>query len=275
MIVALNYANAKYRKHQRLNTKTARLFGKVDKVYSFSPEDIDEHFYEQNKNILSQKRGAGLWLWKPYFILRVLDKINDGDYLLYVDSGAFYIKNIKPLLTILKKSGQDIMLFKIPLLECQWSKKEMLLKMEAYTDRIRFTNQIMSGFILIRKTTQTINFIKKWLELCQQESYNFPKEKDGSEDFMYIAHRDDQSILSVLAKKEGIIPFSDPSDYGKFPIRYLNSEFLFCMKEKQKMYQLEHTYFILTRGYNPLAYTLKFFLRCFLSKFGLNILRYK
>ncbi len=274
-IVALNYADDKYRKHQRLNTKTAYLFGKVDKVYSFSPEDIDPVFYEQNKNILSQKRGAGLWLWKPYFILKVLNEINDGDYLLYVDSGAFYIRNIHSLVNKLEDSKQEILVTETPLLECQWTKKEILVQMDAYTDKIRLTNQIMSGFILIKKSDYSINFINKWLSLCKNETLAMPKIKDETEDFMYIANRDDQSLLSVLAKKEGIVPFSDPSDLGKFQTQYLVPNYLFCIDKKQKPYQLEYTYFILTRSYNPFVYTLKFWIRCFLLKFGLNILPYK
>jgi hypothetical protein len=89
MIAAINYANEKYRKQQRLNSKTARWFGKVDKVYSFSPEDIDSDFREANKDILSHPRGNALWLWKPYFINKVMRELNDGDVICYADSGKF------------------------------------------------------------------------------------------------------------------------------------------------------------------------------------------
>jgi hypothetical protein len=270
MIVAINYANAAYKKQQRLNAKTAYLFGKVDKVYSFSPDDIDKNFYEQNKNILSCKRGAGLWLWKPYFILKVLDEIQKGDYLLYVDSGAFYIRKVHSLVKKLEDSKQEILITETPLLECQWTKKEILTQMDAYTDKVRLTNQIMSGFILIKKSDYSVNFIRKWFDLCKNETLAMPKIKNEYEDFMYIANRDDQSLLSVLAKKEGIVPFSDPSDYGKFPNQYLSKGRLFLINRKEKDYRIEKPFFLLSRKANPVLYIVVYFIKSILGSIGLR-----
>ena len=270
MIVALNFANAEYKKHQKLNTKTAFLFGKVDKVYSFSPEDIDKDFYEQNKNILSQKRGAGLWLWKPYFILKVLNEINERDVLIYMDSGAFYVRNVYSLITKLKASKQDIMLFEQPLIECQWTRKSVFETLNMNNEKTRFSNQTL-GTIIIIKTPNSCDFIKKWLELCQKEELIFPKEKDDKEDFMYIAHREDQSILSVLGKKEGIIPFSDPTDYGRFFNQYLAYDRLFCVNKKEEKHIIEKPCFLLPRKANPIKYYITYLLKSFLNElFGLR-----
>ncbi|GHT01447.1 hypothetical protein FACS189421_14090 [Bacteroidia bacterium] len=98
------YANNAYKKQQRINSWTAKHIGKVDKVYSFSPEDIDADFYNRNKNILSQSRGNGLWLWKPYFIDKVMKELNDGDIICYADSGIAYLKNIAGMIDKLKAS---------------------------------------------------------------------------------------------------------------------------------------------------------------------------
>jgi hypothetical protein len=274
MLVALNYANKAYKKHQKLNTKTAYLFGKVDKVYSFSPEDIDIDFYEKNKNILSEKRGNGLWLWKPYFILKVLNEINDGDYLVYLDSGAFYIRNVHSLIQRLKSTNQDMMLFETPLIESQWTKKGVFIAMNTYTEGIRFSNQMMATVIIMIKSEYSLNFVNKWLRLCQQENLIFPKDKGSCDDFMYIAHREDQSILSVLAKKEGIVPFSDPTDYGKFPTKYIRIKRFFQINTQQDSHKIKKTYFLSIRESNALYCLIMYFIRYFLSKFRLYILKY-
>jgi hypothetical protein len=271
MIAAINYANDAYKKHQRINSWTAKHIGKVDKVYSFSPEDIDTEFYEQNKAILSQERGNGLWLWKPYFILNVMNELSYCDWLVYLDSGALYIRDVHPLIQKLKDSNQDIMLFEIPLIESQWTKKEVFLSMNAYTEEIRFTNQTMGTIIIIIISEKSIKFIKQWLELCQDETLIMPKEKDETENEWYIAHREDQSVLSVWAKKEKIIPFTDPTDYGKFPIQYLFCDYLFRLPERQKKYQVEKTYFLLSRKVNPILYLLKFCMKSVLKKFNLIV----
>ena len=82
-IVAISYANYIYFKQLKVNKFSAIKVGKVDKYYSYKPEDIDINFKKKNKDILSRERGNGYWIWKPYFILKTLkNKLNIGDYLI-------------------------------------------------------------------------------------------------------------------------------------------------------------------------------------------------
>ena len=46
MIIAINYADEKFVKQQKLNTYTAYEKGKVDIVFEYSPEDIEDCFYK-------------------------------------------------------------------------------------------------------------------------------------------------------------------------------------------------------------------------------------
>jgi hypothetical protein len=79
----VNFADDKFKKSQKKLNESALKFG-VDKVFSFSPDDIVKtDFYEKNRIILEKKRGFGYWLWKPYIIIDTLSKLNDGDILIY------------------------------------------------------------------------------------------------------------------------------------------------------------------------------------------------
>ena len=45
--------------------------------------------------MLSQERGGGVWLWKYYFINKLINEISENDLLVYCDAGAslnFYAK---------------------------------------------------------------------------------------------------------------------------------------------------------------------------------------
>jgi hypothetical protein len=121
MKILINYADEKYKKAQKLNTWTGLHIAKFDKVYSYGPDNIDEDFYNKNKTILSQKRGNGLWLWKPYFIYKTLLECRDGDIIFYCDSGSFFIRKIQYLLNSLGKD-QRIWVSDIPLLESCFTK---------------------------------------------------------------------------------------------------------------------------------------------------------
>lgn len=93
----INYANGRYLKAQEYCSQSAKAAG-FDEVVSFSIKDIDREFLEKNIRILSQPRGAGYWLWKPYFIKKTLDRMNEGDLLAYSDSGSYYEQSVEPLI---------------------------------------------------------------------------------------------------------------------------------------------------------------------------------
>lgn len=270
MIIAINYSNELYKKQQMKNSLSAQKKGKVDKIISYTQDDIENEFYLINNDIFQHPRGAGLWLWKPYIINKTLTAISVGDYLIYTDSGSIYLRKIDPLIVKLEESNQDIMLFETPLIECQWTKKEVLIQLNAYNDSIRFSPQIMGTFILVKKTNKSISFIKRWLEYCSNKDMLLPKMKDETEDEFYIAHREDQSILSVLAKKEGIIPFKDPSDYGKFPNQFLEYDRFFFVGKKDNIFNIEIPFFLSYRNANFTKYRLAYFIKCILNKLKLK-----
>lgn len=225
MIVAINYADEKFRNAQKYNTKTAYRKGKVDKVIEYSPNDIDDEFIENNKSIFKHKRGSGLWLWKPYFIIKALREINNGDYLFYCDSGSYYINRIELLVKCMEKSNQEIMVFELPLISKQWTKTETFEFMNCNTAEIKNSNQILAGYILIKKTSDTVKFFDQFLlACCNEENISYNKfNKEIKNDIDFIEHREDQSILTILCRKNNIIPFRDVSQYGDRPWEYVSS----------------------------------------------------
>ncbi|MWB94513.1 hypothetical protein GON26_09065 [Flavobacterium sp. GA093] len=124
-IVLVNYADKNYTKSQKINTKSAIKIGCFEEVISFSPNDIDECFYNKNKNILDKKRGNGYWLWKPYFIKKALQNIKEGELLFYCDSGSYFLNSINELLESTEKN-QDIIPFELQQIEKNGQKEIVL-----------------------------------------------------------------------------------------------------------------------------------------------------
>jgi hypothetical protein len=89
----INYANKGFYKSQKMNSISGISAG-FDSVIQYREKDIDDKFAKKNYKILDQIRGAGYWLWKPYFIYETFKKTNDGDIIFYSDSGAKFIKII-------------------------------------------------------------------------------------------------------------------------------------------------------------------------------------
>lgn len=213
MIVAINFADNQFEKQRKYNTKTAYSRGKVDKVIEFSPKDIDNEFRNSHSNIFQYKRGAGLWLWKPYIILKALKSINDGDYLFYCDSGAYYTNKVSYLVKTMEKYQQSIMGFELPMLERQFTKGETFANMH-YEEKNN--NQLLGGYVLLKKCKESINFVEEWLKYSSIEENISPNRFSNisdSDDF--IVHREDQSIFSILYHQHNLIAFREPTQFGQ------------------------------------------------------------
>lgn len=266
MIYLINYANSKYKLQQAYNTKSAYLFGKANVVIEYSPKDIDPKFIDANKSIFKYKRGDGLWLWKPYIIKKTLNRIMEGDYLFYCDSGSILINNIQHLIKAMELSGQSMMLFELPLLERQFTKRETFIMLD-YSDYSK--NQILASYILLKNSEYTRNFIDTWLNYCCDERVISPKifNNDITEFSDYFEHREDQSILSILAHKLKIPTFRDPSHYGNRPWEYSSSKWVY---NPQKYENSPYPKILVSnRGDHPLRFLLIEQFRTLLSKFGI------
>lgn len=215
MIYAINYADKKYRKAQRLNTKTAYIYG-ADKVIEYGEKDIDKSFGEKNRHILEAPRGNGYWLWKPYIVDKTLEKMKDGDYLIYADSGAAYVNKIRYLISNMEEHKTDIMVFQIKSLEKCYTKRDTFILLNCDTKEFSETRQRCGTFFCIKRTENSVSFIREWLRIAQDNRAitDMPNTLGEPNYAGFKDHRHDQSILSILSKKWGIEPFRDASQYG-------------------------------------------------------------
>ena len=205
MKILINYADKNYLRTQKVNSWTGKHIAKFDKIYSFGPQDIDPAYYEAHKQILSIPRGNGLWLWKPYFIDRVLSECQTGDYVFYVDSGAFFLRNINEWI---QSFGEDrIWVSDNPTLENCFTKEHCFAALDCDSEDIRFSNQIQGGFIGLVCCEESLALIKQWLRCCEQPELIMPGgslnlQLESSIGTGFVAHREDQSLLSLLCKKK-------------------------------------------------------------------------
>lgn len=241
MNILVNYADSKYEPARKWNSRTGRWFGKFDRICEFKPEDIEESFRKAHSDIFSYSRGDGLWLWKPYFINRVLNESNDGDNIFYIDSGAFFIRDPRVLLHYV---SDELPIFACdqPLLESCWTKPELFTTLNAC--KFKDCNQFWAGFHVIRVNNYTRNFYKHWLDLCCVHANIAPSglgkfdivNKDYGNQF--VSHREDQSIFSLLCHLYGIQSHRDVSQRGRNPKSFYNPYYAFRVtKHSDDMYK--------------------------------------
>jgi hypothetical protein len=257
----MNYADERFRRKQKANSLTAKIFAGIKNVIEYSPEDIDEEFKKKHQHIFDQKRGGGFYLWKPYLIFKTLEQLNEGDYLFYCDSGAIFLKSIRPIIKEFDRLQQPILGFEIPLIEKQWTKKDTFIIMNANDDQFRETQQICSGYIFIKKCDQSLKFFKEFFDYATDERAltDIHNKLGFPNDSSFVDHRHDQSIFSLLFKKYGFKTLPDPSDFGHFPEAY-------CQKDgyqyADRLQLNQYAGLILSnRTANPLIYAGKYLIK--------------
>ena len=201
----INFAHNKYLKAQEYCSQSAKQVG-FDEVISYSFNDIDSEFINKNEKIFNQNRGFGYWIWKPYFISKTLDKINNGDLLVYSDSGSIYQASIQPLIDSINLDKHGVISFELKgLIEKDYTKKDAFVLMGLDEPEYTDTSQREATYIWLIKNDFTVNLISEYLTFAQNENIitdspnmfreNYPTFKD---------HKHDQSIWSLLCKKYNI-----------------------------------------------------------------------
>lgn len=219
MKVLMSFADEKFKSEQKFLTTTGLKKGKFDKVLEYSLVDVDDEFKNENKEIFSLKRGNGYWLWKPYLIIKALNTIDYGDYLFYCDSACYFVQSIDILINEMELNNCDMMPFSSSMSEIHYTKNELFEELKLDKCEVKYANQIIASFVLIKKTDRVLHFMEEYLELCK-----YPKlltdEQSSKQDDAFIDHRHDQSIFSLLVKKYKLPFFKDPSQNGIFIFEY-------------------------------------------------------
>lgn len=240
MNVFVTYSNERYAKTRDFAGKMAKRYGKFDKVVIYKPEDVDEDFKRTHADILSFKKGAGLWLWKPYVINKALnEECNDGDYLFYADAASFFFRSFDHIVKAWGK--QDVFVSPVPLKEQQFTKADCFKLLDCDTEEVKQSAQIQGSFMGFRKSEKALKFVGEWLRRCCDLKLMHPENialhSDNPQNFQ--GHRFDQSMLSLLSKEWNIIPHEDVTQFGKHLEKYWMSD------------DFEHAKIRSTREYPP------------------------
>ena len=214
MISFLSFGDSRLEPSLERIKSQAGAFGVFGEINVLCEHDLPRDFKEKHKDkLILGSRGYGYWIWKPYLILRHLDKLQNGDVLVYADCGSHVNprghKVFGDYLDMARSCDTGILGFNLPAgryLEYQWTKADLLYHFDAYTNRdVVLSPQIEANTIIIVKNTGSVNFIEKWYGVFE-EDFNLindtPSKRPNYPGF--IEHRHDQSCFSILGKLNNI-----------------------------------------------------------------------
>lgn len=180
-------------------------------------KDLDNEFLSKYSHILSQKRGYGYCLWKPYIILKELNNIKEDEILLYIDS-TDYPEQVFFNAALEHLQSNDYLFVNRGFNHGQWTKRDTFVLMDCDTPEYHNHVQLESGIICLKNTDFTKSLINEWFEYCTNENIlteipnisNLPNVNDFRE------HRYDQSILTNLIIKKKIESYTIPENVMRY-----------------------------------------------------------
>ena len=188
-------------RHLRARVEETGIF---DLVLDYTPDDLPAEFLLKHGAFIEEnKRGYGYWIWKPYLILKQMERMNDGDRLLFLDAGCDLIVSEKAeLVRLIELVKTDLIIGSLfPDKECKWSKMDLISYLRMKNDEALNSYQYQGGVVLFYKCETTMRFLKEWYETCC-----FYHLLDDSPSFLpndplFCEHRHDQSVFSLLMKR--------------------------------------------------------------------------
>jgi hypothetical protein len=223
MMQLITYADDKMTVSQDVCCESGLRLAGFDQAKEYGPQNFDEAFYETNKHILEapcRNGGRGYWLFKPYFCAQALKLAKDGDFVIYSDSGIYFMKPIDPLIRIMDNStgrNRDIFLFGNSHKHLHWCKMYAIVSMlNGQSKQIDNQEQAQASVIIFRAGAFTRQFVDEWLYWAQQPGMidDSDTSRLAQNNTEFREHRHDQSLLTNLAIKYGVVLHWWPVQYG-------------------------------------------------------------
>jgi len=222
-IVHVNFADGCCEAEQTQSSETSLQFG-ADESRPLRGDFLDEDFKKRNHALLTFNRTPeltqhktpsgkiGYYVWKPYVVLRTLEDPSlpwDTTIVAWTDAGIHFVDDMRPLIQKYMRTS-DVAATRTPMLEGDFSKRDAFLLLDADYETIIETNQVATGFILVRKTQLAINFVRQWLRACEDARImtEEPSILGAPDYFTFKNNNDDQTAFSLLFKKHGFHAFS-------------------------------------------------------------------
>jgi hypothetical protein len=183
-----------------------------NEIIGFTDEDLkkDTEFWEKHGNFIeSNKRGYGYWLWKPYLILKTLEKMKDDDILFHLDAGCEITTYGQREMDLMKQmvdncNKLNLLYISAQRVEKSYTKMDVFEFMGMNNEDAKNSTQNAATVLIIKKNDMMVDFIKEWYTI----SYNYHLIDDTpsvlENDSLFNDHRHTQSTFSLLTKKHKI-----------------------------------------------------------------------
>mgnify|MGYP003318085373 CR=1 FL=1 len=166
-VVTVAFGDKKYKRGQRFLDRHSQ---KCDaNYYGYGESDLlKSDLYKQSPEWMSPENNYGWFAWKPYFILKTMERLEDGDKIFFLDSLDIYHPEIFSYVDDVM--GDDPCL--LPLgnsRNADYTKKDCFVYMECDEEDYWDSKQLEAGFTFWKVCDESKKILREWLEWCLDE----------------------------------------------------------------------------------------------------------
>jgi hypothetical protein len=166
-------------------------------------------FYQEYSHMFKHHRLCGYACWKPYVILDAMKQMDDGDVVFYYDCNYVDFSEIihgsRQTLSQFTEMTKEIghVFHATEYQERQCTKRDAFILMDCDKPCFYQTPQVQSTWCSLLNNEKNREFVQLWLDYSKDERIitdqaNCLNEKNRPG---FIAHRHDQSVMSLMVKK--------------------------------------------------------------------------
>jgi hypothetical protein len=218
----ITYANAAFENPMNRIISEARNTSWFTTSTPYRPHNLSSEFRNKYNDILLRPRGAGYWIWKIDIIKQHLDKIENDDFLIYMDAGCSINPNGKKrfneYIDMLNKSNEGIISFQMPHPEKIWTTRQIFqhFNLDLNSDYAN-SGQILGGILIMKKNEKLLKIIDEYFKVLATNKLLFTDDYNNkNQESFFKDNRHDQSIFSLIRKIHGSFVLGDETFFPHF-----------------------------------------------------------
>ena len=216
LISLVSFSTPNFAEAQNGLSLSALRVGEIDQAVLWTTADFAQTAcFKDHPALLSRRRGGGYWAWKPYIIHQEMLQCEDGDYVIYHDSGRGpglrFERSVRDLVDWCEASPHGI----LPGVRMDdvgpsrfWIKRDCFVVMDCDSAAYWEYPQVSARFSVWKNSAFARQFVREWLDyaLDPRTITDHPNvcglpNLDG-----FIDHRHDQAILTNLTVRHKLNP---------------------------------------------------------------------
>ena len=221
----VTFATAGFRARRAVISMSARRYGGVTDLCVWSRARLRKtEFWRQHRDILNEPLGAGCWLWKPFIILDALRSVDEGDFVVYLDCGRdpwiVIGHRLDPLLDWCAAAGGVLPGIYVPQFGANrlWTKRDCFVLLGCDAARYWDHCQVQTNVSVWQKNQHALTIVRAWLDACSDPRVlvDGPNQCGKPDLAGFIEHRQDQSVMTLLALKHPLAALGNPKGPSVF-----------------------------------------------------------